>query len=170
LHDRGRRRSALRRTSGWGRVPPVPGGGPFNTAVGLARLGVPVAYLGAVSRDRLGRRLLRTLVSASVDISLTADVDAPTPLAIVDPAEVEPSYSFHLTGTAHETLYEHLLDLPNEVATLHVGTLALATDPPGEAVAAFVERQAHDRVLMVDPNIRRSSAIAASTGGGSTGS
>ena len=27
-----------------------PGGGPFNTAVGLARLGVPVCYLGAVSR------------------------------------------------------------------------------------------------------------------------
>ena len=131
-----------------------PGGGPFNTAVGLARLGVPVCYLGAVSRDRLGRRLLRTLVSAGVDTSLTAGVDAPTPLAIVDPAEVEPSYSFHLTGTAHETLHEHLLDLSNEVATLHVGTLALATNPPGDAVAAFVERRAHDRVLMVDPNIR----------------
>jgi fructokinase len=131
-----------------------PGGGPFNTAVALARLGVPVCYLGAVSRDRLGRRLLQTLVSAGVDTDLTVGVDAPTPLAIVDPAEIEPTYSFYLAGTAHETLHEHLVALPDAVATLHVGTLALATDPPGEAVAAFVERQAHDRVLMIDPNIR----------------
>jgi fructokinase len=131
-----------------------PGGGPFNTAVGLARLGVPTCYLGAVSRDRLGRRLLRTLVSAGVDAGFTARVDAPTPLAIVDPAEIEPAYSFYLAGTAHETLHEHLIDLPDQVAALHVGTLALAADPPGDAVAAFVERQAHDRVLMIDPNIR----------------
>ncbi len=133
-----------------------PGGAPFNTAVALARLGVPVGYVGAVSRDRLGRKLLRTLVSAGVDTGLTARVDAPTPLAIVDPAEIEPSYSFYLAGTAHETLDEHLVDLPDQVAALHVGTLALATDPPGNAVAAFVERQAHDRVLIIDPNIRPS--------------
>ena len=131
-----------------------PGGGPFNTAVALARLGVPVGYLGAVSRDRLGRKLLRTLASAGVDTSLTARVDAPTPIAIVDPAEIEPSYSFYLAGTAHETLHEHLVCLPDEVSALHVGTLALATDPPGDAVATFVERQARDRVLMIDPNIR----------------
>jgi fructokinase len=131
-----------------------PGGGPFNTAVALARLGVPVCYVGAISRDRLGRKLLRTLVSAGVDTDVTARVDPPTPLAIVDPAEIEPSYSFYLAGTAHETLHEHLVDLPDEVATLHVGTLALATDPPGDAVATFAERQARDCVLMIDPNIR----------------
>jgi len=28
---------------------PVPGGGPFNTAIALGRLGLPVAYLGTLS-------------------------------------------------------------------------------------------------------------------------
>jgi sugar/nucleoside kinase (ribokinase family) len=44
-----------------------PGGGPFNTAVALARLGVPAAFLGAVSRDPFGRRLEETLRSAGVE-------------------------------------------------------------------------------------------------------
>jgi fructokinase len=114
-----------------------------------------VGYLGALSRDRLGQRLLQELVAAGVDTSRAVRVDAPTPLAILDPTEDEPSYTFYLAGTAHEALDErHLHDLPKEVAALHAGTLALATDRPGVAVAAFVEREASRRVLMLDPNIR----------------
>ena len=30
---------------------PIPGGGPFNTAIALGRLGVPVAYLGTLSKS-----------------------------------------------------------------------------------------------------------------------
>jgi fructokinase len=132
-----------------------PGGGPFNTAVALGRLGVPVGYLGALSRDRLGHGLLQELVAAGVDTSRAVRVDAPTPLAILDPTEDEPSYTFYLAGTAHEALREpHLQELPGNVVALHAGTLALATDRPGAAVAAFVEREASRRVLMLDPNIR----------------
>jgi len=131
-----------------------PGGGPFNTAVALARLGARVCYVGTTSSDRLGQRLLETLASAGVDTRVTARVDAPTPLAIVDPSEIESSYSFYLAGTAHEALAEHFVGLPDEVTALHIGTLALATDPPGDALAAFVELEARHRMLMLDPNIR----------------
>jgi fructokinase len=94
-------------------------------------------------------------VAAGVDTSRAVRVDAPTPLAILDPTEDEPSYTFYLAGTAHEALREaHLQELPGDVVALHAGTLALATDPPGAAVAAFVEREASKRVLMLDPNIR----------------
>jgi fructokinase len=134
-----------------------PGGGPFNTAIALARLGAPVCYLGAISRDRLGRRLEQKLRSAGVDLSRTARVDAPTPIAIVDGEKADPSYSFYFAGTAHEALVrEHLQDLPGKITALHVGTLALATDPPGSVVAAFAEREAGRRVLVLDPNVRPS--------------
>src|SRR5450755_2402726 len=71
-----------------------PGGGPFNTAIALRRLGAPACYLGAISQDWLGRQLEQTLRSAGVDTSRVVHVDAPTPIAIVDPTPVEPSYSF----------------------------------------------------------------------------
>ena len=38
------------------------GGSPFNVAVGLARLGQPVAFLSQISRGFLGERLMRELV------------------------------------------------------------------------------------------------------------
>ena len=41
-----------------------------------------------------------------------------------------------------------------EVTTLHVGTLALATDPPRAAIAELAEREARTRALVVDPNVR----------------
>lgn len=132
-----------------------PGGGPFNTAIALGRLGVPACYLGAISRDRLGRQLNQTLQAAGVDTGRIVHVDVPTPIAIVDSTSAEPSYSFYLAGTAHEALQRHdLTDLTHDVAALHVGTLALATDPPASAIADFAEREARHRALVVDPNIR----------------
>ncbi|MDX6468867.1 MAG: fructokinase, partial [Gaiellaceae bacterium] len=41
---------------------PVPGGGPFNTAIALGRLGVPVGYLGTLSKDDYGGVLAGLLV------------------------------------------------------------------------------------------------------------
>jgi len=43
------------------------GGSPFNVAVGLARLGRPVAFFGSISRDILGERLVRALRDEGVD-------------------------------------------------------------------------------------------------------
>lgn len=58
-----------------------PGGGPFNTAVALARLEAPVCFLGAISRDRLGRQLETQLQTVGVDVGRVAHVElllAPT--------------------------------------------------------------------------------------------
>lgn len=134
---------------------PFPGGGPFNTAVALARLGTPVSFLGAISHDGLGSLLEHTLTSAGVQTDSVVRVDAPTPIALVDTTTPEPSYSFYLLGTAHEAVDSNvLIELPACFAALHVGTLALATDPPASDIVDFAEREARTRVLMVDPNIR----------------
>jgi fructokinase len=132
-----------------------PGGGPFNTAIALGHLGVPACYIGAISRDRSGRQLEEGLEAAGVDTRRVAHVDAPTPLAIVELTAAEPSFSFYLEGTAHEALRpSHLGALAPDVAALHVGTLALATEPPGAAIAEFAAREADRRLLVIDPNIR----------------
>ncbi len=134
---------------------PFAGGGPFNTAVALARLGAPACFLGAISDDRFGRLLEETLRSAGVETDHVLRVQVPTPIAIVDPTPPEPHFSFYLGGTAHEALGTRTLDeLPRRVEALHVGTLALATDPPASAVVELAEREARKRVLMIDPNIR----------------
>ena len=74
-----------------------PGGGPFNTAVALARLGTPVCFLGALSRDRFGQLLDGTLRSAGVQTDHVMRVDARTPVAVVDSEHaLEPSFSFYL--------------------------------------------------------------------------
>jgi fructokinase len=134
----------------------VPGGGPFNTAIALGRLGVPVAYLGTLSRDDYGTVLAELLIEAGVEMSLVRFTDAPTPLAVVHKhGDGANSYTFHLAGTALADLPKHALpELPAEAVALHVGTLALAVDPPAATFQALVEREAGTRAIVFDPNIR----------------
>ena len=135
---------------------PHPGGGPFNTAVSLGRLGVPVAFVGRLSRDPFGRLLEGRLAESGVDRRYVLHGDAPTPLALVHPtSDGDHDFGFYLAGTAYADVT--VADLPllePEVAALHVGTLALATDPPAAAFEHLIEREAGRRLVVVDPNIR----------------
>ena len=116
-----------------GLLSPVPGGGPFNTAIALGRLGIPVAFLGTLSHDEYGGLLARLLLEAGVDMSLVRWSDAPTPLAIVHRQnDGENSYTFYLTGTSLTDLPpEAVPALPEYVSAIHVGTLGLAGCPRG---------------------------------------
>ena len=66
-----------------GRVSAIPGGGPFNTARTIGRLGGSAAYLGRISTDRFGRSMLDRLRLDGVDCRLVQTTDAPTTLAVV---------------------------------------------------------------------------------------
>src|SRR4051812_18924005 len=60
------------------------GGGPAATAaVALARLGVPVAFLGTVGRDRAGDLVVQGLLDEGVDISLLRRVAGPTAISAI---------------------------------------------------------------------------------------
>jgi fructokinase len=135
---------------------PVPGGGPFNTAVALGRLGIPVAYLGTLSRDDYGSLLARALIEAGVDLSLVRWSDARTPSALVHRQhDGRNTYTFELAGTSFTDLpREALPGLPGDVWAIHVGTLALAVDPPAAAYEALLTREAPFRKIIFDPNVR----------------
>jgi fructokinase len=134
---------------------PVPGGGPFNTAIALGRLGIPAAFLGTLSRDDYGRLLGRQLTEAGVDMSLVRWSDAPTPLAVVHGQDGDNAYTFYLAGTALTDLpREAVPALPEQAWAIHVGTLALAVDPPAAAYGALLDREARHRTILLDPNVR----------------
>jgi fructokinase len=135
---------------------PHPGGGPFNMAVALGCLGAPVGFLGRLSNDRFGQLLAARFAESGVDARYVLRGRAPTPLAVVhDLPDGDHEFTFYLAETAYAQLDE--ADLPQfgpEVTTLSAGTLALATDPPGGALEALLEREAQHRLIVIDPNVR----------------
>ena len=137
----------------------VAGGGPFNTAVALGRLDVPVAFLGAVSRDAYGEILTQLLIDAGVDTSLERRSDLPTPQATVHRADDgRNSYTFSLVATAFTDFPAELLPpLPESAWAIHVGTLGLAVDPPAGTYEALLHREAGRRRIILDPNVRPAS-------------
>jgi fructokinase len=139
-----------------GRLRPVAGGGPFNTAVAFGRLGVPVGFLGSISRDAYGEMLAERLVDSGVDMSLVRRSDAPTASARVHrQGDGGNEYSFEVRGTSlADLLPRDLPILPEDAWAVHVGTLALAIDPPAAAYEELVHREAGRRRIILDPNVR----------------
>ena len=135
---------------------PHPGGGPYNTAIALGRLDVPVGFVGRISVDPFGRLLAGRLAESGVDDRYVLRGDAPTPLAVVDDSgDGDHSFTFYLVGTAYADLTpSDLPALDADVVAVYAGTLALATDPPAAAIEALMEREAARRVIVVDPNVR----------------
>jgi fructokinase len=139
-----------------GALRPHMGGGPFNTAIALGRLGVPVGFLGRLSDDRFGQLLAARFAESGVDDSYTLVGPAPTPLALIHQTpDGDHTFSFYLAETAYADL--SVADLPElaaGVVALSAGTLGLATDPPRTAIEALLERESQRRLIIVDPNIR----------------
>ncbi|HWC80882.1 MAG TPA: carbohydrate kinase [Pseudonocardiaceae bacterium] len=131
------------------------GGGPYNTAVALGRLGAPVAFLSRVSRDAFGDALVERLVGAGVDIRFVQRGPEPTTLAVVTlAADGSARYTFHVAGTA-DRLVADPGALPDELTTLSVGTLGMVLEPGASVYEAMLRRESErGRLVVVDPNVR----------------
>jgi fructokinase len=138
-----------------GRVEAAVGGGPFNSARTMARLGADVSFCGTLSRDDYGQLLAGTLAADGVDLSLTRRSERPTPLAraTID-IHGNASYVFEFDGTA-------ALDYPaaerpslTGFAAFHVGTLGLVLEPMAATYRAMVADVPDDVLVVTDPNCR----------------
>lgn len=138
-----------------GLLQPRPGGGPFNTAVALGRLGVPVAFLSRISTDAFGVTLCERLRRAGVDTALVQRGPQPTTLAVVGrTANGSTGYTFYADGTA-DRLVADPGPLPAEVTILSLGTLSLVLEPGASVYEALLHREsAAGRLTVLDPNIR----------------
>lgn len=132
------------------------GGSPLNVAIGLARLGRPVAFFGGISAGFLGDRLMRALDEEGVAPDCAVRVDAPTTLGLVGlDARGVPSYAFYGEGCADRRLPMAALDtVPESARALHFGSYAMVVPPVAEVQRALIERLTGRVLVAYDPNIR----------------
>lgn len=94
-------------------------GAESNVAIGLARLGHSVEWLGRVGADAFGQEVLRTLRSEGVRVDhATVDHAAPTGLMFLEQRTADLSrVEYHRAGSAGSTLS------PGDLAAIDWGTL-----------------------------------------------
>ncbi|QPP05970.1 carbohydrate kinase [Streptomyces bathyalis] len=135
----------------------LPGGGPANTAVALARLATPTRFLGRISGDVFGRLFRDHLSGSGVDLSRTVAAREPSTLAVADVDEDgRADYSFHAENTAdfQWTPRELAAASDGPLSCLHTGSLALVRPPGGKAVEDLLSDVRERATVSVDPNVR----------------
>ena len=137
----------------------IPGGGPYNTARTVARLGQPVTFLGRISSDRFGRDLRANLLRDGVAGSGVVETDDPTTLAVVElDGQGVAKYHFYVDGTSAAGLTDTDAAAVKAApgTALHVGTLGLVLEPVGKTIERLVRESDPEWLVMLDPNCRPS--------------
>ena len=134
---------------------PALGGGPYNTAVALGRLGSPTAFCSRVSLDAFGEALLDGLREAGVDVSAVQRGTEPTTLAVASIDDGgSAAYSFYVDGTA-DRLFTAPAALPSGTRAVSFGTCSLVLEPGASAYEELLRAAAAQGVFTaLDPNIR----------------
>jgi fructokinase len=135
-----------------------PGGGPYNTARTIGRLGVPVSFAGGLADDAFGRLLVSGLSESDVAIGVPGFTAGPTTLAVASIGhDGSAEYRFYLEGTSAADLdYQDLLAaVPPSVAAVYAASFALSLEPIATSVSRLVAGGLPPGpLLMVDPNYR----------------
>jgi fructokinase len=134
-----------------------PGGGPYNAARTISRLGGRSAFLGRVSTDHFGRDLRSRLENDGVDLDLCVTTEDPTTLAVAElDAGGAASYRFYTAGTSAAGLIprDGPGSLPPSTRAFHVGTLGLVLEPTASTLEAMLGRLDDHVLVLVDPNCR----------------
>ncbi|GHF89009.1 carbohydrate kinase family protein [Streptomyces griseosporeus] len=134
---------------------PALGGGPYNTAVALGRLGSPAAFCSRVSYDAFGEALLDGLRRAGVDVTAVRRGPEPTTLAVATlDAGGSAAYSFYVEGTA-DRLFTAPATLPAGTRAVSFGTCSLVLEPGASAYEELMRHASARGVFTaLDPNIR----------------
>jgi fructokinase len=140
-----------------GTVTATAGGGPYNVARALGRLGIEVAFLGRISTDAFGRVLRAGLAADGVDDAFLTETDDPTMLAVAEiDAHGTAAYRFHTHGTAAVGLAagDTPDGLPAGTTALHVGSLGLVLEPMAATIERLVLEAPAGVLVVADPNCR----------------
>jgi fructokinase len=134
---------------------PRRGGGPYNTAVALGRLGSPTAFCSRISRDAFGEALVDGLREAGVDVASVGRGAEPTTLAVASvAANGSAAYSFYVEGTA-DRLFAAPDRLPEGTRAVSFGTCSLVLEPGASAYEELMRSVSAQGVFTaLDPNIR----------------
>lgn len=135
---------------------PAVGGSPFNTAVGIGRLGGDVGFCAAMSTDFFGDQLVEALERSHVSLRYVVRARRPSMLAFVSLGDGEPHYAF-IDDASAGRLFDPEKEAPvllPDVSMLWAGSVALINDPIASAYEKLFFANRHKRVLGTDPNVR----------------
>lgn len=131
------------------------GGSPMNVAVGLARLGHRVRFLGRYGEDRYGSQVQSHLRDNGVLLPFGAD-SRPTSVAeAVIGADGAATYDFQLDWSL-DLPDDELDELLRDSGLLHVGSIGAMLEPGATKVLRAVEQAHRTALVSYDPNCRPS--------------
>ena len=136
----------------------VPGGSPYNVAIGLTRLGHQTTLMARLADNAFGRLLREHARAEGIDLGAAPQAVEPSTLAVVSlDAAAQASYDFYVQGTADwQWTAEETGRVPERTAVLHFGSLASWT-PPGDARVLELAQRMRGRgdvLVSYDPNVR----------------
>lgn len=138
-----------------------PGGSPFNIAVGLRRLGVPVAFLGKVGTDEFGDALFSYLASEGIEtrfVVRSPGTKTSLAFAAID-KHGKPVFRFYRDNAADVSLkITEIPDInPQDFSLYHCGSISLLEEPSASTYLEIFTQFVKSGVkTSFDPNIRRS--------------
>jgi fructokinase len=135
----------------------LPGGGPANTAVALARLGTPTRFFGRFSNDVFGTLFRARLSDSGVDLTGSVSAPEPSTLAVADLDETgQATYTFYADSAAdwHWTADELAATQQDDAVCLHTGSLALVRQPGAGHIEDHLASVREHVTVSVDPNVR----------------
>jgi fructokinase len=140
---------------------PCPGGAPANVAVVLARLGVPVRFVGSIGSGALGDRVLHELRSAGVDCGAIYRSAKPAGAVFIESLTdgkrrflgySDAAAEYDLPVAHLRACRPHPLD---EASWLVTGSGSQTHEPMASALVALVDEARGRQVpMLVDLNVR----------------
>ncbi|PZF84886.1 PfkB family carbohydrate kinase [Micromonospora deserti] len=130
------------------------GGGPLNVAVGVARLGGAVQFVGSLGDDGLAVRIRNFLTGAGVGLAGSVTVPAPTALAVATFVGPEPDFRFYGEPPSYALLGAEDVDadLVAGADVLYCGSIVLLQ--PTTLAAARRAWGLATGLRVFDPNVR----------------
>ncbi len=137
---------------------PCLGGSPYNIAIALGRLEIPVGFFGKISMDFFGELLVKNLIDNQVDTRHIIRSPKLTTLSIVSlpHPDQEPQFLFYANDSVDRslTISELPTELPSTIEALHFGSISLVMEPGATALEQLMQRESGQRIISLDPNIR----------------
>lgn len=139
-----------------------PGGCPLNVAISIARLKGDVAFIGKISKDEYGRKILDTLVDNLIffepQMCMAQEPSAYTK-ALVNKDGTN-GYEFHYKNSAAFSMsqkeIESAFELISDLEYLFVGSVALCVESTGVEIEKVLKNLDPKTVVFLDVNVRES--------------
>ncbi|MCR5760500.1 MAG: hypothetical protein K6F82_00620 [Sphaerochaetaceae bacterium] len=136
------------------------GGGPLNTALAVARLGSPSCFLGGVSSDKYGNRILNHMIDNNIlfDPVFCNDM-APTMTTTAVVSGAVNKYEFDWKGTSAFSItaekLEEAFSSNSDINCVFFGSVSFVDKNVRKELKKFFEKR-HSLIKFFDPNIRGS--------------